>query len=289
MIGQRNGEYKEGIALLRPVLDAMYPTRDPRDVEPILRGFPKPWSVYINLLMSLGKRRELKKVHRIAAIDYLDPEALLVHAYNLLESKQDSSEKNDSSMKSKDDFTEYEQLMCLAATGGSGDACRRLGNFYYLKYLNLKPISLDYIDKDKNPSIRQPIENRVAAAEDRIAHEKAMKTWDPRGRPETFLEYARYYLRIEPSRDYLLELVKDWYRMAVNFDDRKACLLLARLVKQAGQLERAFGLLAEAQLTNSKLDNTDPEVRSFGKKADALRMAWMRGSDPKFRDSDYEL
>lgn len=267
-------EYKESLALLRPVMDSMYPTRDTQALDPILStAIPKPWAVYTFSLNELGRDKDVNEVQRMAATDYHDPEALMVHAYNLLRSKQDPDRKQDASMKSKDDFSEYEQLMCLAATSGNGDACRRLGNFYFLKYLHLKPITLDYVDDHP-----QPDANRIAAAEERMRTEKASNTWNPRGNPKTLLEYLRYYLHLDRSRDDYYMLAMEWYLMAVNHGDHLAALLLARQVYQRQNQEYAFSLLDKAE-----------EGDTIRSRARALRIAWLKGNNPNIRDSYLDI
>lgn len=273
ILSQRR-EYKESLALLRPIMDTMYPTRDTRAVDPILStAIPKPWSVYTHLLSQLGRDEDVTEVQRMAATDYHDPDALTVHAYNLLQSKQDPDREEDASMKSKDDFSEYEQLMCLAATSGNGDACRRLGNFYFLKYLHLKPITLEYVDDHPQPDI-----NRIAAAEERMRNEKANKTWNPRGNPKTLLEYLRYYLRLGRSRDDYYLLAIEWYTLGFQYGDPQAALLLARQMYEVQMPERAAGLLKFAE-----------EGEAIRNPAKALRMAWVEGKNPNIRDSYLDI
>ena len=244
----------------------MTPVRDSRFADLILEGIPKPWTVYTQALYKLGREEEANEVHRRAATEFNDPDSAIIHAKNLVRSEGDSQ-------KHKEDFTQYLQLMGIAATGGNGDACCRLGNYYYLRYLHLNPYNLDYVDSD--PNAEQPKENKVALAETRVAEEKKAGTWAPYAKPRSILQYIRYYLCIDRSRDDYYKLAMEWYSLGANLGNPKAAFLVARLLKLDKQDEQAHEMLNIAQ--------GDQEYQSRVKK---LRM---EGANPSIRDDLVEL
>ena len=271
------GHHRKAVDLLRPLIQTMRPVRDSRFANLILDGIPKPSAVYTNALYGMGKEEEANEIQRIAATEFNDPDAAIIHAYNLLKIQKDSKKGNSATQNSTAAFSEYLQMMGIAATAGNGDACYRLGNYYYLRYLHLDPYSLDCLDKD-DPGVEQPAENKVALAELRVAKEKKAGTWAPYGKPKSLLQYIRYYLCVDRSRDDYYKLAVQWYKLGAQHGHAKAAFLVARLLKLEKQDEQAYDMLNIAE--------TDETYKS---RVRQLRMAWLNGNNPSIRDDYVDL
>ncbi|RJE20556.1 hypothetical protein PHISCL_07100 [Aspergillus sclerotialis] len=276
-VRSQHEQYMEAVELLRPLIETMYPIRDSRFADLILDGIPKPWAVYTNALYKMEREEEANEIQRIAATQFNDPDAAIVHAYNLLKLRRDSNRSNSATLESTVDFSEYLQLMGIAATAGNGDACHRLGNYYYLRYLHLDPYSLDYLDKD-DPDVVEPETNKVAHAEIRVAKEKKAGTWAPYGKPKSLLQYIRYYFYVDRSRDDYYRLAVEWYKLGAKYGHSKAAFLVARLLKQDKLDEQAYDMLNIAE--------KDETYQSRVKK---LRTAWLNGVNPSIRDDFVDL
>lgn len=266
MVLSRQERETEALALLRPVLEQrIFPSKEapPWETDILLRGaILPPWKVFMHSAQVIGNFGAMKKAQRIAALEYRDPEALVPYAYGLLEANND--------------FDQYEQLMCEAATAGNASACLRLGNFYYLMSLNLHPITLKDLDAD--PDAEQPFMGIAAAAEERFLEERAKPNEEKQEKPSVRAAFSSFWTSLfgtPRSKSEYRDLARDWYILAHTHGNQKASLLAARLAQQEGQVGMALDLLAEAE-----------KSKAFAVPVRKLRHAWLYAQNgPKLADS----
>lgn len=268
MVLSRQDRNAEAIGLLRPILHKhAYPTKNQPDFDDdmLVRGhILPPWKVLLHSAQVIGDHDAVKEARRIAALEYHDPEQLVEYASEFL--------------KKKGDLEQYEQLMCLAATGGDAEACLRLANFYYLICLNLNPVTLEDLNAD---SATNPDKGKVAAAEEEL-HQELTKLLEANNRRSLVLILlSAFWHRLFPvfgQSDYY-ELAYEWYFLAKKRGSTKATLLMARLAEKEHNHEQSLQLLNEAE-----------KDRSFAGAAVKLRQAWLRGErGPKVPDSWFNV
>ncbi|RMJ21698.1 hypothetical protein PHISP_07425 [Aspergillus sp. HF37] len=268
MILSRQERNAEAIAVLRPILhNHIYPTKNMPyfDNDILVRGHVlPPWKVLLHSAQAIGDHDSVKEARRIAALEYHDPEELVMYASELLQETGD--------------LAQYEQLMCLAATGGNAEACLRLANFYFLAHLNLHPVTLE--DLNANSATDQD-KGKVAAAEERLHQVLAKLLESNNTQPLVRAVLSAFWYRLFPffrKADYR-GLAFHWYDLASVRGHPKASLLLARFVEQRGDREEALELLDDAAKDGS-----------FAGAVGKLRQAWLRDeSGPKVPDSWFNV
>lgn len=266
MVLSRQDRNAEAIGLLRPILHKhTYPTKNQPDFDDdmLVRGhILPPWKVLLHSAQVIGDHNAVKEARRIAALEYHDPEQLVEYTSELLHETGD--------------LEQYEQLMCLAATGGNAEACLRLANFYYLISFNLNPVTLEVLNAD---SATNPDKGRVAAAEERL-HQESARLLEAKNRQSLVLTVLSvFWFRLFPFYRAYQSLAFEWYNLGSVRGNAKACLLEARLIVQYGKREQALELLDDAE-----------KDRSFADAAVKLRQAWLRGErGPKVPDSWFNV
>lgn len=272
MVLSRQEKYNDVVKLLRPLLNRISPSKSlpSWDNDALLRdSILPPWEVLIHAAQAAGDYNTVREVERIAALEYLDPKALASYAYEQL--------------ATNDDFTQYEQYMCQAASAGNGDACFRLANFYYLTLLNLHPITLKNLS---NPQAEQPEKGKVAAAFKQHQEEcaKDRRKWQEQrqslvGRVAQFCSASFVESRLKLDH---VKLSLQWYGLACSHKNARAYLFLAMLIRSHENAES--NQIPEDLLTEAAKDP------SLAAAARSLRLAWASGKPtPKLPDSWWKV
>jgi TPR repeat protein len=114
------GRTEEALAIYQHLNQMVYPSfRRPRYHEDIQFSYSRkaPWSVLSDMYIKAERLDEAAEMLKVGALTYRDPQALVTYAYF---------------RKEKNDWEAYEQCLVAAAMSGHGEACFRLGNYYYL-------------------------------------------------------------------------------------------------------------------------------------------------------------
>lgn len=97
--------------------------------------YKAPWKSLAEIHNEAGRYDEADELMKLGALAYRDPAALVSYAYL---------------RKEKGDWESYEQCLVVAAMTGHGEACFRLGNYYYRIFKGEIP-SRDEIAAKKSP------------------------------------------------------------------------------------------------------------------------------------------
>lgn len=114
------GRMEEAMTIYQHLNKTIYPSlRKPRYNEDILfeGSFKAPWRGLFEIYHKAERFDEANEMLKVGALIYRDPQALVSYAFLRRE---------------KDDWEAYEQCLVASAVSGNGDACYRLGNYYYL-------------------------------------------------------------------------------------------------------------------------------------------------------------
>ncbi|PTU24224.1 hypothetical protein P175DRAFT_0497331 [Aspergillus ochraceoroseus IBT 24754] len=216
------GEYTEALALTEDLMRMIEPSKLPPALEDNL-GIWKiepPWQVYLwlkraqqnanknNKGRDASKEKDQEKgketeeeIIRVAAVEYQDPTALLRYADLMMQ---------------RGDLTMYEECMGKAATAGNPDACRKLGNFYYLTFLRRYPRLL------KNGK-------QVPAEPDTPP---GTNTGNPQATSNFFTRLSAVF-GPRPLPEYRA-LALEWYRLGLAHGCPKAGIILSILFREDG-------------------------------------------------------
>ncbi|EEA23045.1 conserved hypothetical protein [Talaromyces marneffei ATCC 18224] len=189
-IARRWGRTEEALDLYRHLNDMAYPSnRRPSLYDDItFRGdYKAPWRILADMYNEAERHEEADEMMKVGALHYRDPQALVTYAYL---------------RKEKDDWESYEQCMLVAAMSGHGEACYRLGNYYYL------------ISKGEVPSRDQ-----------RIAQKHPKRAW-----------IASWFARFFRKMDWRRRAI-NWYEMASAHGDSEGTRNLAVLMREDGHPE----------------------------------------------------
>lgn len=181
------GQTEEAVTIFQHLNKMVYPSeRRPTYVEDVLyQGVIKaPWSALFDIYHRTERFEEANEMLKIGALNYRDPQALVSYAFI---------------RKEKEDWEAYEQCLVAAATSGHGDACFRLGNYYYL------------ISKGDIPSRDQ-----------RLAEKHRFRAW--------VAKILRYAYEKEDWR----RLAANWYEMASAHGNSEGTRNLAVLKREDG-------------------------------------------------------
>ncbi|KAL5048306.1 hypothetical protein BDW71DRAFT_178333 [Aspergillus fruticulosus] len=235
------GHYREAMRLVQEVMRLIEPSRvqPHRNEIPTINGMIEPpWELYMWLRREekkarRGRRTDVKGVAdtntdsldtdevaamRLGAIEYQDPNMLMRYAQHCKEQHQ---------------MDKYEEHMGRAAASGHKDACRKLGNYYYLVAAGHYP----------RPGAR-PAER---------ANKKGAQEWPRRvmgcegaNNPEGFFAKLFSYFGPRPFREYR-SLAMEWWRVGWAQGCGTSGLNLARLLLQDGDKENAERIMEEVQ------------------------------------------
>jgi TPR repeat protein len=199
ILGRRE-QYQEALALLENLMEKTYPTkvRPPFREDVTLQGILEaPWELYAWLKERVGDQEATDRVLKFAALEYQDPRALVEYAH--LMQLQGNMEK-------------YEECMNKAAASGHAEACRKLGNLYYLTFLG-----------------------RFTPREEKSESHN------------TFSAKLFRFFGQSRTRDDFRKLAIDWYELAFMHGSDKAALVLSILLREDGQSEQALRYLESAE------------------------------------------
>lgn len=132
------GQTEEAIDIYEHLNKVTYPSNlRPRWSEDLLfkNRYKPPWKSLFEMYNEAGRYNEADKMMETGALIYRDPSALISYAYL---------------QKEKGNWEAYEQCLVAAAVSGNGEACFRLGNYYYRIYQGDIP-SRDEIAAKKHP------------------------------------------------------------------------------------------------------------------------------------------
>ncbi|RAO70623.1 uncharacterized protein BHQ10_006635 [Talaromyces amestolkiae] len=181
------GQTEEALTIFQHLNKMVYPSeRRPMFTDDISYGglIKPPWSAMFDIYHKSERFDEANEMLKIGALHYRDPQALVSYAFI---------------RKEKDDWEAYEQCLVAAAMSGHGDACFRLGNYYYL------------ISKDEIPSRDQ-----------RLAERHRFRAW--------VAKIFGYAYKKEDWR----RLASNWYEMASAHGISEGARNLAVLKREDG-------------------------------------------------------
>ncbi|KAL4817252.1 hypothetical protein BDW67DRAFT_160107 [Aspergillus spinulosporus] len=235
------GHYREAIRLVQEVMRLIEPTRTlpHRNEVPTINGMVEPpWELYMWLRREekkagRGRRANGKGVAdtntdsldtdevaamRLGAIEYQDPSMLMRYAQYCKERHQ---------------MDLYEEYMGKAAASGHKDACRKLGNYYYLVATG------HYPRRGTRPA---------ESANKPGVQELPRKETDQEGAndPEGFFAKLFSYFGPRPLSEYR-SLAMEWWRVGWAQGCASSGLNLARLLLQEGDKDNAERIIKEVQ------------------------------------------
>lgn len=118
-VARRWGQTEEALTIYHHLNKMVYPSsrasRYNEDVT-ISNMYKPPWKALFDIYHEAERLDESEQMLEVGALIYRDPQALVTYAYF---------------KKEKGDWESYEQCLAAAAMSGHGEACLRLGNYYY--------------------------------------------------------------------------------------------------------------------------------------------------------------
>ncbi|KAL6234748.1 hypothetical protein BDW75DRAFT_211618 [Aspergillus navahoensis] len=267
------GHYREAIKLVQEVMRLIEPCRvqPHRNDVPTINGMIEPpWELYMWLRREEKKARRDRRTDgkgvadtntdsldtdevaamRLGAIEYQDPSMLIRYAQHCKERHQ---------------MDLYEEHMGKAAASGHKDACRKLGNYYYLVAVEHYP----------RPGAR-PAEraNKKGAQE----WPRRVTGWEGANNPEGFFAKFFSYFGPRPFREYR-SLAMEWWRVGWAQGCGTSGLNLARLLLQDGDKENAERIMKEVQGSPSQPKHLQQVAKStldnFALQGMAPRLPWL--------------
>ncbi|EED15021.1 conserved hypothetical protein [Talaromyces stipitatus ATCC 10500] len=137
-VAWRWGRKDEALEIFQYLNKIAYPSFSPaeRNNDITYEGhYQAPWKYLVEIHNEAGRYDEADELMKLGALTYRDPAALVSYAYI---------------RKEKGDWESYEQCLVVAAMTGHGEACFRLGNYYYRIYKGEVPSREDIAAK-KHP------------------------------------------------------------------------------------------------------------------------------------------
>ncbi|CBF86095.1 predicted protein [Aspergillus nidulans FGSC A4] len=235
------GHYREAIRLVQEVMRLIEPSRTHprRNENPTINGMVEPpWELYMWLRREekkagRGRRANGKGVvdtntesldtdeeaaMRLGAIEYQDPSMLMRYAQYCKERHQ---------------MDLYEEHMGKAAASGYKDACRKLGNYYYLvatgQYPRRGARPAESADKPGTQELHREVTDREVAND-----------------PEGFFAKLFSYFGPRPLSAYR-SLAMEWWRVGWAQGCASSGLNLARLLQEEGDKVNAEKIIKEVQ------------------------------------------
>ncbi|KAL5000410.1 hypothetical protein BDV10DRAFT_162725 [Aspergillus recurvatus] len=267
------GHFREAIRLVQEVMRLIEPSQvqPHRNEIPTINGMVEPpWELYMWLRReekNAGRNRRTDgksfadtnadsldtdevAAMRLGAIEYQDPSMLMRYAQHCKERHQ---------------MDLYEEHMGKAAASGHKDACRKLGNYYYLVAAGHYPRPGAGPGESANKKGAQEWPRRVTG-------------WEGSNNPEGFFAKLFSYFGPRPFREYR-SLAMEWWRVGWAQGCGTSGLNLARLLLQDGDKENAERIMKEVQNSPSQPKHLQQVAKNtldnFALEGMAPRLPWL--------------
>lgn len=196
-VARRWGQTEEALTIYQHLNKMVYPSeRAPRYNEDLTFNniYKPPWKALFDIYHEAERLDESEQMLKVGALIYRDPQALVTYAYF---------------KKKKGDWESYEQCLAAAAMSGHGEACLRLGNYYYRIFKGEIP------SRDQRMAEKYPWRARVSRVLTYFARKK-----DWRRLSVNWYEMASAYGEAEGTRNFAVLMREDGHPNAQELLNR---------------------------------------------------------------------